>query len=420
MSSQIRTGERLAFAAGDTGFNFVWQTIELYLLFYYVRILGLAPERAAAIFLAGAALDLVADPLIGALVDRLRTRLSLRGWMLMAGPPLGLALTLAFIPPPSLQSGGFAVIVAAHLLLRACYSLGNVPYAALTARISGDPCEQMRLTSLRMQGAAAGGLIAALVYFTFPLDRQVLGVPLGAMLLGLGAQPLFLATWFGVSERVAPSGVPAASLAGQLQGFVRLLRGSAVLGRLLALILLVGLSSTVLHKGLLFVFANLGAQRWGYAAAVVPAIALFIGARLWTALAARRGRVPTLGIAAALHLTAIVAAYFAGSSLALATPMLALAMFASSGMSTMFWSLVPSVVEACERELATEGCAARVFGLANLARKLGQAFAPQVIALSLALPGGTVLPGMVLAACIAAGAVILLAPRRGELLSIRH
>lgn len=420
MSAEVSTRERLSFAAGDTGFNFVWQTIELYLLFYYVRILGLAPEKAAAIFLAGAAIDLIADPLIGALVDRFRARLPLRGWMLLAGPPLGLALALAFIPPPSLQSGGFAMIVAAHLLLRVCYSLGNVPYGALTARISGDPAEQMRLTSLRMQGAATGGLVAALVYFTFPLDRHVLGVPLGAVVLGLAAQPLFLATWLGVRERVSPSGTPSATIAGQLSGFIGLLHGSAVLGRLLALILLVGLSTTVLHKGLLFVFDHLGAQRWGYAAAVVPAIALFIGARMWTALAARRGRVETLRIAAALHLTAIIAAFFAEDILAVAAAMLTLAIFASAGMSTMFWALVPGVVEACERELATEGCAARVFGLANLARKLGQAFAPLLIALSLALPGGTVLPGMVIAACIAIAAAILLAPRPGELLSIRH
>ncbi len=53
----ISRGERWSYAAGDLGFNFVWQSVELYLLFYYIRGLGIAPEVASAIFLVGAAVD---------------------------------------------------------------------------------------------------------------------------------------------------------------------------------------------------------------------------------------------------------------------------------------------------------------------------------------------------------------------------
>ena len=70
----IGTRERLSFAAGDLGFNFVWQSIELYLLYFYVRVIGLSPEAASAIFLAGALIDWLIDPLIGVLVDRAASR----------------------------------------------------------------------------------------------------------------------------------------------------------------------------------------------------------------------------------------------------------------------------------------------------------------------------------------------------------
>ncbi len=215
----IALRERIAFAAGDTGFNFVWQTIELYLLFYYVRILGLPPQDAAMIFLAGAAVDLAADPLIGALVDRTRLTISARGWMLAAGPPLGLALALAFLPPPIAGAGGLAFLAALHVLLRVTYSLGNIPYATLTARMTADPAEQVRLTGVRMQGAAVGGLIAALVYLALPLSRQTGGVPLGAIVLGVAAQPLFLLTWRGVRERVAPPEAPTAGMGRSCAGW---------------------------------------------------------------------------------------------------------------------------------------------------------------------------------------------------------
>ncbi|MFA6607985.1 MAG: MFS transporter, partial [Sphingomonas sp.] len=77
----LRRWESWYYAAGDLGFNFVWQSIELYLLFYYIRELGMAPEIAAGIFLAGAAVDWVTDPLVGAVADRLAPRIPLRTWV---------------------------------------------------------------------------------------------------------------------------------------------------------------------------------------------------------------------------------------------------------------------------------------------------------------------------------------------------
>ncbi|MGB3805974.1 MAG: MFS transporter, partial [Erythrobacter sp.] len=140
---------------GDTGFNFVWATIELYLLFYYVNIAGLSPGTAGAVFLAGAALDLCADPLIGVLIDRHAKRFSARFWVVAATPALGVALLFTFIPR---GNDALPAIILTHLLLRLTYSLGNIPYAALTARLTSDPIAQLRLTATRMQGAAIGGL----------------------------------------------------------------------------------------------------------------------------------------------------------------------------------------------------------------------------------------------------------------------
>ena len=417
--SDIPLPEKVAFAAGDTGFNFVWQTIELYLLFYYINVLGIAPGQAAAIFLVGGAIDLAGDPLIGALVDRTRDRISARGWMVVAGPPLGLALAGTFLPPPVPGAWGIAFLAAMHVLLRVTYSLGNIPYAALTARITGDPAGQVRLTGVRMQGAAVGGLIAALVYFAFPLRDQVGGVPLGAIVLGFGAQPLFLLTWRGVRERAEPAAQPVHSLAAQLGGVAVLLRRSPPLRRLLVLIFVSGTSCTILYKGLLFVFAGLDAVGWGYAAAVFPSIVLFCGAPAWAALATRIGRVTTLRLASLIYVLAVSSAWLFGSILAVATPLMALAALASVGISVMFFALVPGVIDACERELAAEGCAARVFGLANLARKLAQACAPQVIALALVLPGAGVLGAMVLTAFAALAASLWSVPRSGELRRLR-
>jgi Na+/melibiose symporter-like transporter len=304
------------------------------------------------------------------------------------------------------------------MLLRLAYSLGNIPYATLTARITAEPQWQVRLTGDRMQGAAIGGLLAALVYLFLPLSKGVGGVPLGAIILGIAAQPLFLLCWKNVRERVTPASEPG-SFVSQLRGFGTLLRGSPALRRLLGIILLVGLACTILNKGLLFVFDQLDARGLGYVAALFPPLVLFVGAPMWTRLATAKGRVFVLRGACLLYLVSTIGAWLAGDALVPIAALMALAAFASVGMSVMFFALVPGVIEACERELAQEGCAARVFGLANLSRKLAQAIAPQVIAFSLLLPTSNVLTALVLAGVLALGASLWIAPKPGQLRSAR-
>ncbi|MEH6663183.1 MAG: MFS transporter, partial [Parasphingorhabdus sp.] len=59
----IKRRERLSYAAGDVGFNLIWQSIELYLLFFYIQVLQLPLGVAAGIFLIGAVIDWLVDPI---------------------------------------------------------------------------------------------------------------------------------------------------------------------------------------------------------------------------------------------------------------------------------------------------------------------------------------------------------------------
>lgn len=407
--------ERAAFALGDTGYNFVWHTLELYLLYYYVSVLGLAPGEAALIYLAGACADLAGDPLIGVAIDRLRLRISMRGWVVLAGPPLGLALALVFVPPPVAGAGGIAFLAATHALMRFAYALGNIPYAALTARMTGDAEEQVRLTGARLQGAALGGIVAALVYLALPLGRAGPGgVPLGAIALGLAAQPLFVLCWAGVRERIEPPLAPSRSPSRQAAEIALLFRRSPDLRRLLAQVFVSGMACTILYKGLMFVFERPGLPRMGYAAALLPPVILLLGAPVWSRLARRIGPVATLRTGCALNLVAVLAAIAFFDSAAATLALMAGASFATVGISLMFFAMIPMVVRECESRLVAGGCAARIFGFASLARKIAAAIAPQAVLLALALPGGAVLPASAIAGAIALLVALFFAPDIGK------
>ncbi len=405
--------ERLSYAAGDLGFNFVWQSLELYLLYYYIRGLDLSPATASAIFLAGAAVDWISDPVIGAMADRAAPRVPLRRWVVFGGPAAALVLVLAFTPPPLAGGWLVAVVLVTHILLRLVYSLGNIPYAALTARISSEPRDHLALTGTRMQGAALGGLIAALVYALLPASGGA-GADFrnGALLLALLSVPAFLATWAGVRERIAPPPPPERrSPFAEPGAMIGLIVRFATLRRLLLTILATGLSVTVVNKSLLFLFEEAGATRVGYYAALLPALSLLVTTPLWALLAMRVGRVPTLVAAAAMN-AAVLAILAVASGVGPALLLVTLAVSAGNGMSVMFWALVPAAIAALEREAGATGCAARVYALSTIARKLAQALAPQIVALGLA-GDGSVVPGLAITALVALAVVLAYRPRGG-------
>ena len=421
----IQRRERLSYAAGDVGFNLIWQSIELYLLFFYIQVLHLPLGIAASIFLIGAVVDWLFDPIIGALADRMAIRYPMKLWVLLSGPLIAVALWLAF-RSPVLEGNSLALYAAVtHVGLRFAYGCGNIPYAVLTARITDDPSEQLKLTGLRMQGAALGGLTAAIIYaLTSGSDAPFL---VGALILGVLAQPCFFITWLGVKERVAAPPTPLLSLPQEISHYFRLIGQNDALRRLLLTIVAAGLSTTVTAKSILFLFdRDLGNSEWGYWAALLPSAALLITAPLWVALSTRIGLVATLIWTVLLHISALVMlAIFHSHGLTVATIILAIAIAATCGMSIMFWSMVPIAIRDLETLPGGTGCAAHVYALSNVARKLGQALAPQIIALSLVLTGGAdatarggaVLPGMILAAVICCVAVVLYRPtseRRGN------
>ncbi|SDA21014.1 MFS transporter [Sphingomonas sp. NFR15] len=395
----LRRREVWSYAAGDFGFNTVWQSIELYLLFYYVRQLGIAPEVASLIFLAGAAADWLMDVFVGVTADRLAPRVRLGAWVAIGGPLSVLILCAALVPPP--VNGGYVpyYALATYLALRCAYGIGNIPYGALTARISADPQDHLRLTGARMQAAALGGLVAALVYAVLPAGDAGGGFSLGAPVLAGIAAPTFFLTAFGTRERIKPAAAALRSDRALLAMFGLLARSSA-LRRLIATILAVGLAVSLLNVSLLFVFDRLGARRWGYYAALLPALSLLVTTPLWTHLATRIGQGATLRYAAMLMLGAALFGCF-GGGVVMALVSVTGAIVAGQGLSVMFWSLVPATVSACEQDAAVVGYAGRVYAAATIARKLAQALSTQALALALVFPALPSLGGIAIAALLA-------------------
>ncbi len=183
--------QRIGFGSGDLAQNLIYQTICMYLLFFYTDIYGLDPGAAATMFLVVRIVDVLWDPLVGTFVDKHNPRWGkYRSYLVLGGIPLtGLAI-LCFWDgfSPSLLYA-YVTYVGMSML----YTLINVPYGALNSSLTRDTDEITILTSTRMFMANVGGLAvsAGVPILVAVLAAQKLPLEM-ALFMGLGSLPSFI------------------------------------------------------------------------------------------------------------------------------------------------------------------------------------------------------------------------------------
>lgn len=151
--------QRIGFGSGDLAQNLIYQTISMYLLFFYTNVFGLDPAVAAVMFLIVRIVDVVWDPIVGAFVDKHNPGLGkYRAYLVLGGIPLTGFAILCFWNG---FNGSLVYAYITYVGLSMCYTLVNVPYGALNASLTRDTHEITVLTSTRMFMANLGGLAVA-------------------------------------------------------------------------------------------------------------------------------------------------------------------------------------------------------------------------------------------------------------------
>ncbi|MDE6336090.1 MAG: MFS transporter, partial [Muribaculaceae bacterium] len=146
----------IGFGSGDLAQNLIYQTISMYLLFFYTNVYGLDPAVAAVMFLIVRIIDVIWDPLVGTFVDKHDPKMGkYRSYLILGGIPLTGFAILCFWNG---FSGSLLYAYITYVGLSMCYTLVNVPYGALNASLTRDTAEITKLTSVRMFMANIGGL----------------------------------------------------------------------------------------------------------------------------------------------------------------------------------------------------------------------------------------------------------------------
>lgn len=205
----VSVKEKIAYGLGDTASNIVFQTVMLFLTFFYTDIYGISPAFVGTMFLAVRIIDAVTDPLMGAIADRTQSKYGkFRPYLLWFALPFGLISVLAFTTPDFAEEGKMIYAFVTYTLLMLVYTAINIPYCALGAVLTEDPKERVSVQSYRFVFAMLGGLMVTSL--TLPLvelfgqgDRAK-GYQLTIMAMSVLGVLMFLACFYGTKERINP------------------------------------------------------------------------------------------------------------------------------------------------------------------------------------------------------------------------
>ncbi len=203
--------EKIGYSCADAAANFVFMTMINFQTNFYTDVFGLAAGTAATILLAARLWDAVADPIVGVLADRTKTRWGkFRPWILFTTLPWCIVMILAYTTPKGWSvSSMIAYATITNIMLMSIYSMNNMPYSALGGVMTGDVNERAKLNSYRFVAVNAAQFIVG--GFTLPLvakfavghDKQY-GWQMTMILWSGLCLILFLITFFTTRERIQP------------------------------------------------------------------------------------------------------------------------------------------------------------------------------------------------------------------------
>jgi glycoside/pentoside/hexuronide:cation symporter, GPH family len=200
--------EKVAYGLGDTASNIVFQTVMLFLTFFYTDIFGISPAVVGSMFLLVRIIDAVTDPLMGALADKTRSRHGkYRPYLLWLALPFALCSVLAFTTPDLSANGKVIYAFVTYTLLMLAYTAINIPYSALGGVLTADPTERVSVQSYRFVFGMLGGLLVTactlpLVQF-FGNGDNAKGYQLTIAAMSALGLVLFLLCFAGTRERVS-------------------------------------------------------------------------------------------------------------------------------------------------------------------------------------------------------------------------
>jgi len=346
-TESLRLWSIIGYGAGDFGLNLFYTGLNLYLLYYYTDVVGIAPGIAGSLFMIALLWDAVTDPVMGAIASRTRSRFGrYRPYLLFGGPLLGASFVLLFAAPVFWPGTPVLACLLTHLLFRTVYTVFGVPYASLSAAMTTRSETRTSLSGARMQFATLGAIATA--FLTPWLAGQlgggdlVRGYMMTAIIYAFVAEAVFVVTFLSVREQMD---VDTAHL--NFTSTLKAVKGNLAFWVLFASVVVCGVSSTVFTKSIVYytryVIGEASMVRDVLTLYTIAAAAAVLG---WTLLARRTSKPFVLTVGLGLNAVTFLTLYvLAPESKPLFFALVAMAGIGTAATIVAFWAMLPDTVE---------------------------------------------------------------------------
>lgn len=152
---------KLTYASGDLGKTISVIMTVAFSLYFYTEVCGINPAVASTIILIAKVWDFINDPMMGAIVDRTRSKEGkCRMYLKYFSVPMGVMLALCFYMPELTMTGKIVYIAITYVLQGMVSTALVIPQNTLMARMTVDPAERASLNAWRGYFSIAANLLA--------------------------------------------------------------------------------------------------------------------------------------------------------------------------------------------------------------------------------------------------------------------
>ena len=211
--------ESFTFGLANGGQNISLHVITFFLNYFFINVFNVNSSIVAVMLLIEGVWDTINDPLMGAMIDRTRTRWGkLRPFLLGVPVPLALTTVALFAGPllitnPSENAVSKVVyMVATYFLWETLFTVADISFWSMSAALSPNPEDRTRaITSARFLSGVFGGFANATVPVILDLSNKTGGIDIKKAFLviglvtGIAGMGIFSMAGFKVKERVVQS-----------------------------------------------------------------------------------------------------------------------------------------------------------------------------------------------------------------------
>ncbi|ACA55900.1 MFS transporter [Clostridium botulinum] len=160
----INFSEKLGYGLGDFACNLVWNSLSMFILYFYTDVMGMKAAIISTLMLVVRIIAGLMDIASGIVVDKTKTKYGkARPWILWMAIPFGISTILLFSIPNIGESGKLAYVVITYVLLNVIYTAINIPYGVLNSLMTQDQNERSEINIYRMFCSTAGSLCVSVL-----------------------------------------------------------------------------------------------------------------------------------------------------------------------------------------------------------------------------------------------------------------